>query len=88
MREILSTVTSKGQVTIPVEIRQYLGIDTSDKIAFVIDDDGSVRIKIPRYPTISSLRGAAGSLKRPLSWQQMRQVAYEDRFKAKRGEEA
>ena len=85
MKEILSTVTSKGQVTIPVEIRQYLGIDTSDKIAFVIDDDGSVRIKIPRYPTISSLRGAAGSLKRPLSWQQMRQVAYEDRFKAKRG---
>ena len=80
MKEILSTVTSKGQVTIPVEIRQYLGIDTSDKIAFVIDDDGSVRIKIPRYPTISSLRGAAGSLKRPLSWQQMRQVAYEDRF--------
>jgi antitoxin PrlF len=88
VKEILSTVTSKGQVTIPVEIRQYLGIDTSDKIAFVIDDDGSVRIKIPRYPTISSLRGAAGSLKRPLSWQQMRQVAYEDRFKAKRGEEA
>ena len=88
MKEILSTVTSKGQVTIPVEIRQYLGIDTSDKIAFAIDDDGSVRIKIPRYPTISSLRGAAGSLKRPLSWQQMRQVAYEDRFKAKRGEEA
>ena len=84
MKEILSTVTSKGQVTIPVEIRQYLGIDTGDKIAFVIDDDGSIRIKIPRYP----LRGAAGSLKRPLSWQQMRQVAYEDRFKAKRGEEA
>ncbi|TMD56645.1 MAG: hypothetical protein E6I93_04770 [Chloroflexi bacterium] len=52
------------------------------------DDDESVRIKIPRYPTISSLRGAAGRLKRPLSWQQMRQVAYEDRFKAKRGEEA
>lgn len=87
MKEILSTVTSKGQVTIPVEIRQYLGIDTSDKIAFVIEDDGSVRIKIPRYPTITSLRGAAGSLKRPLSWQQMRQVAYEDRFKGKRREE-
>jgi antitoxin PrlF len=80
VKEILSTVTSKGQVTIPVEIRQYLGIETGDKIAFVIEDDGSVRIKIPRYPTISSLRGAAGSLKRPLSWQQMRQVAYEDRF--------
>jgi AbrB family looped-hinge helix DNA binding protein len=83
MKEIISTITSKGQVTIPTEIRKYLGLATNDKIAFVIDDEGVVRIKVPRYPTIASLRGAAGHLKKHLSWQEIQQIAYEDRFKTK-----
>ncbi len=80
MKEIVSTITSKGQVTIPAEVREYLGIKTHDKIAFVLDEEGIVRLRVPRYPNIASLRGAAGRLKEPLSWQQMQQIAYEDRF--------
>ncbi len=83
MKEIVSTVTSKGQVTIPAEVREYLGIKTNDKIAFVIDQEGIVRIKVPRYPNIASLRGAAGHLQKPVSWQQMQRIAYEDRFVTK-----
>jgi antitoxin PrlF len=83
MREIISNITSKGQVTIPVEIRNHLGIKTHDKIAFVIDEEGNVRLKVPRYPDIDSLAGAAGSLSKPLSWKDMRRIAYEDRFSAK-----
>lgn len=83
MREIISNITSKGQVTIPVEIRNYLGIKTHDKIAFVIDEEGNVRLKVPRYPDIDSLAGAAGNLSKPLSWKEMRRIAYEDRFSAK-----
>ena len=83
MKEIISTITSKGQVTIPAEVRKYLGIKTNDKIAFVIDSEGSVRLRVPRYPDIASLRGAAGSLNKPLAWQQMQEIAYEDRLQAK-----
>ncbi len=83
MKEIISTITSKGQVTIPAEVRKYLGIKTNDKIAFVIDAEGTVRLKVPRYPDIASLRGAAGSLDKPLTWQQMQEIAYEDRLQAK-----
>jgi antitoxin PrlF len=83
MKEIISTVTSKGQVTIPAEIRKYLGITTNDKISFVIDDEGVVRLRVPRYPTIASLRGAAGRLKKPLSWQEIQKIAQEDRFNSK-----
>ncbi len=79
MKEIISTVPSKGQVTIPAEVRKYLGIKTNDKIAFVIDQEGAVRLRGPRYTYISSLRGAAGSLSKPLSWQQMREIAQKDR---------
>ncbi len=83
MKEILSTVTSKGQVTIPVEVREYLGIKTHDKIAFIIDQEGVVRLRVPRYPSIASLRGAAGRLQKPVSWKEMQRIAYEDRFAAK-----
>ncbi len=83
MKEILSTVTSKGQVTIPAEVREYLGIKTHDKIAFLIDQEGLVRLRVPRYPTIAALRGAAGRLPRPVSWKAMQRIAYEDRFAAK-----
>jgi len=54
MNEIISTITSKGQVTIPAEVRKYLGIKTSEKIAFVIDAEGTVRLKVLRYPDIVS----------------------------------
>lgn len=80
MKELVSTVSSKGQITIPVEVREYLGIKTNDKIAFVIDQDGVVRLRVPQYSSVAALRGAAGRLPQPLSWQEMQQIAYEDRF--------
>jgi antitoxin PrlF len=38
-REVHATVTSKGQVTIPVEIRRLLGVRTRDKVVFRVEDD-------------------------------------------------
>jgi AbrB family looped-hinge helix DNA binding protein len=78
MQEIISTITSKGQVTIPAEVRRHLGVGEHGKITFVIDDDGEVRLSVPEYPTIESLRGVAGSLAKPLSWQQMKEIAHDD----------
>ena len=83
MKEIISTLTSKGRVTIPAEIRKYLGMTSNDKIGFVIDDEGVVRLRVHRYPTIASLRGAAGRLNKPLSWQEIQKIAQEDRFNTK-----
>ena len=79
MQEIISTITSKGQVTIPAEVRRRLGVGEHDKIAFVIEDNGEVRLSVPEYPTIESLRGVAGSLAQPLSWQEIKEIAHEDR---------
>ncbi len=39
MRRLSSTVTSKGQVTIPVEIRRLLRLVPSDKVTFVVEGD-------------------------------------------------
>ena len=37
-----STVSSKGQVTVPQEIRNRLGLTTGDRIDFVIEGDRTV----------------------------------------------
>ncbi|HEU5317541.1 MAG TPA: type II toxin-antitoxin system PrlF family antitoxin [Chloroflexota bacterium] len=78
MAELIATVTSKGQVTVPAPVRRHLGLRASDKIAFVIKPDGTVLVRAPRYPTLQSLRGAAGRLKRPLTWRRMREIGRED----------
>ncbi len=80
MKEIPSTITSKGQVTIPAEVRRRLDLKTGDKIVFVLDDTGEVRLVAPPYPDIESLRGAAGSLEKPLPWEETLQIAREDRL--------
>jgi antitoxin PrlF len=33
-----STISSKGQVTVPVEVRRRLGVKAGDRIAFVVKD--------------------------------------------------
>ena len=79
MKEIVSTITSKGQVTIPAEVRKHLGLNKREKIAFVIDEEGDVHLKTAHYPTVASLRGAAGSLHHPVSWEDIERVVDEER---------
>ncbi len=53
-------VTQKGQVTIPREIRQALGIRTGSEVQFQLDDDGA-RLIVDRQGTeneIVRMRGA------------------------------
>ncbi len=83
MKEVVSTITSKGQVTLPVEVRRHLGVGATDKTAFVISDEGQVHLRAARYATVESLRGAAGWLKRPVSKEEMLQIAHEDARAAK-----
>ena len=45
MKEYITTVTSKGRLTIPVAIRRKLGINPGDLIAFVIDDENGARVR-------------------------------------------
>lgn len=56
MKEALATVTTKGQVTIPSEVRKHLDINAGDKVVFVVGDDGSVGIR-PVQHTLASIRG-------------------------------
>jgi AbrB family looped-hinge helix DNA binding protein len=50
-----STITSKGQVTIPKVIRDYLGLRAGDRVKFFLHPDGGL-VLLPQIPT-SALRG-------------------------------
>lgn len=49
-----ATVTSKGQVTIPKEIRDRLGIDAGQELEFSVEDD-AITVR-PKKPAIDRLR--------------------------------
>ncbi len=51
-----STITSKGQTTIPKAVRERLGVGYGDEIDFVIQPDGSVLIKAATRD-IAALKG-------------------------------
>lgn len=61
MREIVSSVTSRGQVTIPARVRRHLGLNPPDRIAFVLGDDGTVVVKPVTMP-FARLRGIVPAL--------------------------
>jgi antitoxin PrlF len=52
----VATVSSKGQVTIPVEVRQALNITTGTKVQFLPRDDGTYDF-IPLTGSVMDLRG-------------------------------
>jgi AbrB family looped-hinge helix DNA binding protein len=64
-------VTSKGQVTIPQEIRERAGLLPGTEVAFVIDAAGVVRLERadtgPRPALAGALARLRGSAERPLS---------------------
>jgi AbrB family looped-hinge helix DNA binding protein len=65
-----TTMTSKGQVTVPREIRDRLGLKSGDKMVFTMLGDGTVVMR----PKTRRLADVAGSLTR----QGQAKVAIED----------
>ncbi len=55
----IATLTSKGQVTIPKEIRTRLGIEAGDKISFELQGDAIV-LRVVEAVSVQSIRGMFG----------------------------
>jgi AbrB family looped-hinge helix DNA binding protein len=52
-----ATITSKGQITVPLEVRRILGVSAGDKLIFENDETG-VRVRPVRtQSTFSKYRG-------------------------------
>jgi len=76
MTEYITTVTQKGQVTIPGELRRVLGLKPKDKVAFELVN-GEVHLR----PIRSTLLAGYGSVKprnRPEDFRKIRREIEEE----------
>lgn len=53
--ERVGTITRKGQVTIPIDIRRALGLQEGDTVSFVLD--GGIARLIPRGDVVQRTAG-------------------------------
>ena len=69
----LSTITSKGQTTIPKEVRSFLHLKPRDKIVYV--PDGKRVFLTPINGTILDLKGVVKlSAKGPINFHKLRET--------------
>ena len=75
MRPLRTTLTRKGQVTVPVEIRRALGLKEGDKLTFTLEDG---KVSLERAGSV--VERTAGILKGqvsgpPLTAEELRRAA-------------
>ena len=65
-----STLTSKGQITVPKAIRDKLNLSEGDKLEFILYQDGTLSL-VPKTRDMSELQGILPPPEQPLSLEQM-----------------
>lgn len=75
MTQITTTVTKRGQVTVPAQVRRMLGVKPKDKLTFVIEGK-KVRLA-PAAFTLETTFGSVRPSKRPEDFKRMTQAAKE-----------
>jgi AbrB family looped-hinge helix DNA binding protein len=66
----VSTITSKGQATIPGEIRRHLKLKAGDRLEFLVELDGRV-ILVPATVDVADLKGFLAPAPRRVSIEEM-----------------
>lgn len=68
-----SVVTSKGQITIPKEVREALGVDTGDRVEFVESAKGVFEM-VAASKDVRELKGMIERPRKPVSVEDMRRA--------------
>jgi AbrB family looped-hinge helix DNA binding protein len=75
MKEMLSSVSPKGQVTLPVEIRRLLGVKPKDKVAFRVEQG---KVEIAHAPSLQESYQAIPALRPRRSWKEIEALVSEE----------
>ena len=68
-----AVLTSKGQITIPKEVREALGVESGDRLEFVQTGKGVYEV-IAASRDVRELKGMIGRPRRPVSVEEMRKA--------------
>ena len=65
-----ATITSKGQITLPQQVRNDMGLTAGDRVDFIRMEDGHYAV-VPASHSIKSLKGIIPRPGRPVSLEDM-----------------
>jgi AbrB family looped-hinge helix DNA binding protein len=68
-----ATLTSKGQITIPLVVRESLGVETGDRVEFVEVAPGRYEL-IAATRSVMDMQGMFGPATKPLSIEDMNAI--------------
>jgi antitoxin PrlF len=70
---LTSTLSGKGQTTIPVDIQRLLNVKPGDKIQYFVEPDGRVSL-LPKTLSVKGLKGVLPKPARPVSIEEMNEA--------------
>jgi AbrB family looped-hinge helix DNA binding protein len=65
-----TTLTSKGQITLPKALRDKLGLSPGDRVEFFLEDEQSARLVVKQVP-VTQLKGMLPKPEEPVSLEEM-----------------
>ena len=68
-----ATITSKGQITIPKDVREALGVEAGDRVEFVAQAPGVYTV-VAATRDVRHLKGLIGKPARPVTIEDMNQA--------------
>ena len=70
---MVTTLTAKGQITLPAAARRQLGLKPGAKLEVLVTEDGRLEV-IPLCESVRALKGMVPKPAKPLSMEDMAQV--------------
>lgn len=77
MKELVATMTKRGQVTVPAEVRRLLGLRPNEKVAFAVEGQ-EVRLKAAAF-TLDTIYQSVPPLKKPINDKKVARIAKEEK---------
>ncbi len=80
----IATITSKGQITLPKDVRDKLHLETGEKVDFRVDENKGTATLVPLNKHVDDVFGVLknSSLRKKVTVEEMNQ-ALSNRFKRK-----
>lgn len=76
-KKVSGRVTSKGQVTIPIEVRKALNIEEGDSLEFVREESGSYAVQPVKRKSLRDVIGVLQTDKEiPEDFEEIREIAH------------
>lgn len=79
MPVVRAKITSKGQITLPVELRRHLDLESGDEVSFSFGDDERAELVPVRRRSIMTVSGAFAGSRGPSDWEDIRRRAWRGR---------